>query len=185
MNRGRRTIGYLILGSLAAGSGMIRADEPPSYQVIPMQAPAPVQTLDDLAGLAAPQLEQLYRQSAPGPVPTGKVKGRALYPDSRFGVARSRAARAVWQGKVFRPEDSTAVNRFFGLRVIEVNVYGGTSWLDGGASMILDYQGTSKLYGNYRDEIRQVAPGLYLGIMYARTEPTPTFKMYFAFDARP
>lgn len=185
MNRGRRAIGLILLGTLAGSPGPSRADAPPPFQAIPMQAPAPVQTLDDLAALSTPQLEQLYRQSAPGPVPSGKVKGRALYPDARFGVARSKAARAVWQGKVFRPEDSTAVNRFFGVRMIEGNVYAGASWLDGGPSMILDYQGTSRLYGNYRDEIRQVAPGLYLGLMYARTEPAPTFKMYFAFDARP
>ncbi len=185
MNRGRRAIGLLLLGTFAGHSIAARGEAPPPPHVAPMQAPAPVQTLDDLAALATPQLEQLYRQSAPGPVPTGKVKGRALYPDARFGVARSRAARAVWQGKVFRPEDSTAVNRFFGMRVIEGNVYAGPSWLDGGPAMILDYQGTSRLYGNYRDEIRQVAPGLYLGLMYARTEPGPSLKMYFAFDARP
>ncbi len=51
--------------------------------------------------------------------------------------------------------------------------------------MILDYEGTSRIYGNYRDEIRQVAPGLYLGLMYDRTTAPVTLKMYFAFDARP
>ncbi|WP_435015925.1 hypothetical protein TA3x_003482 [Tundrisphaera sp. TA3] len=186
MTRGRSRIGLLILGTLACVASPGRAQEAPIYyQAAPMQAPASVQTLDDLAALSTPQLDQLYRQSGPGPVPTGKVKGRALYPDARFGAVRSKAARAVWQGKVFRPEDSTAINRFFGMKVIAGNVYAGQSWLDGNPAMILDYEGTSRLYGNYRDEIRQVAPGLYLGLMYARTSPNPTLKMYFAFDARP
>ncbi len=149
-----------------------------------MQAPTTIRTLDDLSGLTAPQLDLLYRQSGPGPVPAGKVRGLALYPDSRFPRARSRAARVAWQGKVFQPETGTAVNRFFGLRAIKGNVYAGSSWLDGAPSMILDYEGTSRLYGNYRDEIRQVAPGLYLGLMYDRTMSPPGFKMYFSFDSR-
>lgn len=147
-----------------------------------MQEPATIRTLDDLVTLSASQLDQLYRQSQPGPVPTGKVRGRALYPDARFPKARSSAARIAWQGKVFDPETSTAINRFFGVRMIRGNVYIAPSWLDGAPSMILDYDGTSKIYGSYRDEIRQVAPGLYLGLMYDRTKSPVDLKMYFAFD---
>ena len=178
-----RSIGILgaIAGTLLAAQ-VSRAGGP---EATPMQAPATIQTLDDLVPLSAPRLEQLYRQSAPGPVPTGKVRGRALYPDSRFPKARSNAARLAWQGKVFDPSNATATNRFFGVRAIKGNVSAGPSWLDGNPSMILDYEGTSKIYGNYRDEIRQVAPGLYLGLMYDRTTAPPTLKMYFAFDARP
>ena len=36
-----------------------------------------------------------------------------------------------------------------------------------------------------RDEIRQIAPGLLLGLMYARTEPQPTLRMYFVLEALP
>jgi hypothetical protein len=149
-----------------------------------MQGPATIQTLDDLVTLSALQLDQLYRQSQPGPVPTGKVRGRALYPEARFPKARSNAARLAWQGKVFDPETSTATNRFFGVRAIKGNVYTAESWLDGAPSMILDYENTSKIYGNYRDEIRQVAPGLYLGLMYDRTTSPVSVKMYFAFDVQ-
>ena len=182
MSRDPRIVGILGLGAIAGAllaPRTARADE-----ATPMQA-AQIRTLDDLVNLSAPQLEQLYRQSPPGPVPAGRVNGRALYPDARFPRARSNAARLAWQGKVFQPESATAVNRFFGVRAIRGNVYSGASWLDGGPSMILDYEGTSRIYNNYRDEIRQVAPGLYLGLMYDRTTSPPTFKMYFAFDANP
>jgi len=131
--------------------------------------------------LSTPQLEALYRQSGPGPVPAGKVRGLALYPESRYPRAKSKAARVAWQGKVFDPASGTATNRFFGVRAIKGAVYSGQSWLDGGPSMILDYRNMSKVYSNYRDEIRQVAPGLYLGLMYDRTTNPPKFKMYFAF----
>jgi hypothetical protein len=147
-----------------------------------MQEPIPIRTVDDLVTLSAAQLEQLYRQGQPGPMPTGKVRGRALYPESRFPRARSSAAKIAWQGKVFDPESSTAINRFFGVRAIQGNVYTAESWLDGAPSMILDYQGTSKIYGNYRDEIRQIAPGVYLGLMYDRTTSPVSLKMYFAFE---
>ena len=60
----------------------------------------------------------------------------------------------------------------------------GPSWLDGAPSMILDYRGTSRIYGNYRDEIREVAPGLYLGLMYDRTTAPASLKRYFAFDSQ-
>lgn len=184
MKRGQAVLGFVLAVAWGLAPSATRAQEPSiPTGVVPMQA-AVIAGVDDLVGLSGPQLDQLYRQSGPGRVPAGKVRGRALYPDTRFGAARSRAAKAVWQGKVFR-DDSTAVNRFFGLRMIEGRVYPGASWLDGNASMILDYQGTSRVYGSYRDEIREVAPNVYLGLMYARTEPTPTLKMYFAFAAQP
>ena len=185
MRREARKVGILGLIAttlLAARPPHAHSAEP---EATPMQAPTTIQTLDDLVSLSSSQLDQLYRQAVPGPIPTGKVRGRALYPDARFPRARSNAARVAWQGKVFDPSTSTATNKFFGVRAIKGNVSAGPSWLDGQPSMILDYEGTSKVYGNYRDEIRQVAPGLYLGLMYDRTTAPVSLKMYFTFDARP
>ena len=176
MNRGHLHILTLALmvitPALAPGQDLL----------MPSQDPAPIRTLDDLVPLSAPQLEALYRQSPTGAIPSGKVRGRALYPDARFPKLRSDAARLAWQGKVFRPESGTAINRFFGLRAIQGNVTYGPSWLDGQPAIILDYEGTSRLYGPYRDEIRQVAPGLYLGLMYDRRTSPPGMKMYFSFE---
>ena len=99
-----------------------------------------------------------------------------------LATCASRAARVVWQGKVFRDDGTTAVNRFFGVRAIQGNLSYAPSWLDGRPALILDYQGTSLVYGRYRDEIRQVAPGLYLGAMFARKKSGPEFTRYFAFE---
>jgi hypothetical protein len=143
-------------------------------------------SLDDLARMSPGQLDWLYANGVATGVRGGKVRGRALFaPGTSTAVARSRAARLLWQGKVFHPEEATAVNRFFGMRVIKGNLYLGESWRDGRPALILDYKDTSLVYAKYRDEIRQIAPGLYLGLMYARTSPQPTFKMYFALQACP
>jgi hypothetical protein len=91
----------------------------------------------------------------------------------------------MWQGKIFDESGNSAVNKFFGLKVIRANVYCAESWRDGRPALILDYSETSRLYAPYRDEIREVAPGLYLGLMYERTSPAPKLKMYFVLEARP
>ena len=59
------------------------------------------------------------------------------------------------------------------------------SWRDGGPALILDYSQTSLLYAPYRDEIRQIAPGLYLGLMFDRNTCPPKLKMYFALECLP
>ncbi len=153
-------------------------------QDLPMPAPTPatIRTIDDLVALSGPQLDALYRQGEAGSIPAGKVRGRALYPDAKFPKLKSDAARVAWQGKVFRPESNTAVNRFFGARIVRGDVAYGPSWLDGQPSIILDYEQTSRIYRPYRDEIRQIGPGLYLGLMYDRRSSPPGMKMYFAFE---
>jgi hypothetical protein len=119
-------------------------------------------------------------------MPQGQVRGRAIVsPGTHFAPLLSQGARVMWQGKVFDPDESMAVNRFFGVRVIKGRLYYAPSWMDGGCSLILDYQDTSRVYRRYRDEIRQIAPGLLLGVMYARTTPEPTFKMYFILETCP
>ena len=140
---------------------------------------------ESLLVMDSAQLDALYRGAGPGRVPRGSVRGIPIVtPGKSSGPAASKAARLVWQGKVFQDDGSSAVNRFFGVRAVRGRLYSAPSWLDGRPSLILDYQGTSLVYGRYRDEIREVSPGLYLGIMYTRAEPTPKFTRYFAFEAR-
>jgi len=132
------------------------------------------------------QLESVYRQGIATAIPEGRIRGTALLaPGTRRARMMSRGARIFWQGKVFENGQDTAVNRFFGVRIIRGQVYQGQSWLDGQPALILDYSRTSRIYADNRDEIRQVAPGLYLGLMYNRTTAPPELQMYFALDARP
>lgn len=94
-------------------------------------------------------------------------------------------ARLIWQGKVIDPSGSVAVNRFFGVPSIKGRLYQAESWLDGGPSLILDYAQTSRVYARNRDEIRCIAPGLYLGLMYSRTDAQPVLSTYFVLEAIP
>ncbi len=145
------------------------------------QAQVPV-SADSLLCLTPGQLETLYRQSPATAIPCGPIRGTALLrPGEPGAVRRARLARFAWQGKVFR-DDATVINRFFGLKAIQARVFLGPSQLDGAPSLILDYHDTSRLYARNRDEIRQVAPGLWLGLMYEDGNPQPV--LMFALEAR-
>jgi hypothetical protein len=148
------------------------------------QAPAAATSLDRLLRMSPVELELLYRQGTAAAIPAGRVRGTALLAPGTWRTRPlARGARLVWQGKVFEPGQATAVNRFFGLRMIRAHVYQGPSWLDGAPALVLDYSRTSRIYAGNRDEIRQVAPGLFLGLMYDRTTAPPNLSMYFALEA--
>jgi hypothetical protein len=145
--------------------------------------PGVPQSLEQLARLSWPELEQLYRQAEVGAMPQGYLRGRAIYcPDKALSGARSAVTHVLWHGKEFHA-DCTLINQWCGFKAIRARVYPGPSWLDGGPSLIMDYCGTSRVWADVRDELREVAPGLYLGAMYRRREPEPEFKMFFALEA--
>jgi len=146
---------------------------------------APVQCLDQLAALSCCELEELYRQSAAGTIPNGFARGRVVYCcDKRFAAARSRMSRTLWHGKHFCAEDGTLVNQWLGVKAIHARVSYGPGWLDGKPSIILDYAGESRVWADARDEMREVAPGLYVGAMYVRRCPEPKLKLFFCLEAQ-
>jgi hypothetical protein len=145
---------------------------------------APSLTLKGLVRMDRCELEALYRQAEPGPVPCGATSGRAIMnPGSRLTVPASQVTRLLWQGKVFR-DDGIMINRVFGIRAVKARIYAGESWLDGRPAIVLDYCGMSRLFPNVRDEMREVEPGLYVGITYFRRDEGPKLATFFAIDAR-
>jgi hypothetical protein len=133
--------------------------------------------------MAWPELERLYRQSGPGTIPVGYLPGKAIYQSGEFlSGPRSAVTHALWHGKEIRA-DGTLVNQWSGFRVIKAKVYYGPSWLDGGCAIIMDYSQTSHVWADVRDEVREVSPGVYLGVMYRRRCPEPRMKMFFALEA--
>jgi len=54
----------------------------------------------------------------------------------------------------------------FGLNAIIAKVYKGPSWMDNKECIVLDYSETSLVAHWIRDEIREVAPRVYLGKVY-------------------
>lgn len=128
-------------------------------------------TVQAWLGLSRERLDDLYRQAGPGPMPRGETRGTPIVTGSPFARAYARFARLfAWQGKVFDmfAEDGSAgvlVNKVtpFSLSFVVAKVYRGESWIDGKATIVIDYSSTSFFFRAVRDEIREVAPGIYLG----------------------
>jgi hypothetical protein len=175
----------LLLGASAWGalpSGVARAGQEPAA-VSPVARPC---SLEQLARMSWQELECLYRQSPPGTIPDGYARGRPLYdPQAPLTATRSRVTRLLWHGKHFCAADGTLVNQWCGFKAIRAEVGYGPSWLDGAPSIVMDYGHTSRVWADVRDELREVAPGLYLGAMYQRRDGGAKFKMFFALDCLP
>ncbi|KOV95099.1 hypothetical protein [Streptomyces sp. NRRL B-3648] len=116
------------------------------------------------------QLEELFRKIPAGEIPRGPMEGLAILP----AAGRSGAwllARLVnllgWRGKVFSP-DGYLSNRLSALDVLSVvaMVGPGPSRLDDQECIVIDYSHTSLVLGAVRDELRQVGPHLYLGLIW-------------------
>lgn len=116
-------------------------------------------------------LETLYRAAVAGALPDGESMGAATgFPGTIVGRIQEDLFGIFWQGKVFDRAQGTLINKILGGRHVTAKVYRGASLLDGRESVIIDYQDTSWLARDIRDEIREVEPGLYLGFAYQRGE---------------
>lgn len=123
-----------------------------------------------LMKMSQAELDELFRTSSAGDIPTGEAEGTVIV-DSGTELSEIAAKFVhifVWQGKVFNPATGELRNEILPLRVkaIIAKVYKDQSWFDGKECIALDYSRTSLLAHWIRDEIRTVAPGLYLGIVY-------------------
>jgi hypothetical protein len=123
-----------------------------------------------LLKMSQADLDTLFTNSAPGPIPDGEAKGTAIVAP---GTTYSMDIAAVinhfaWQGKTFDAKNSVLRNRIttLGLNAIIARVYEGQSWLDNKPCIVLDYSETSLVARRIRDEIRLIGPKLYLGKVY-------------------
>src|SRR5690242_9640950 len=127
-------------------------------------------TVAPLVSRSQSQLDRLFRRSPAGPIPQGDTAGIALIaPGTPLSTILVRLVHLVaWQGKVFDPATGTLRNKItpFGIRAIAAQVYKEASWVDGQECIVLDYSKTSLLAHWIRDEIREVAPGQYLGVVF-------------------
>ncbi|MEK7467649.1 MAG: hypothetical protein AAB074_09575 [Planctomycetota bacterium] len=142
-------------------------------------------TVRRLLEMSRADLDELYASRGAGSIPQGDSRGTGIPMAGSFLTAPiSRLGNFLWQGKVFDPATSTLVNKVLGIRLFVARVYPGESWFDGKPAIIVDYQGTSWLCGPIRDEIRELAPGLYLGMAYLRSAGRKRL-LHFALDLTP
>ena len=80
-----------------------------------------------------------------------------------------------------RPDRGVLKNKIhpLGHHAIEANVYKDKSWFDGKECIVLDYSKTSLIAKKIRDEIREIQPGFYLGIVYWGKKRTIGFALEF------
>lgn len=140
----------------------------------------------DLLGMSAGELETLYAAGTLTPVPHRFLPGTAIFdPGTPKAARKARRIGLVWKGKVFTP-DGIMINRLpFGVEAVKARVFVAESWYDGQPTLAFDYCGESKKFAHVRDEVREICPGLYLGLTYLR-QPcgAPKLSNYFVLDAR-
>ncbi len=145
-------------------------------------------TARDLPSMRGKQLDALFANAPAGEIPVGKGSGQALMATGTFAARPLLTITRLlaWQGKVFDGPSHTLRNLIspFGFKAITADVYVDASRLDGKPCIVLDYSKTSRVAGFVRDEIRQVGPGLYVGVVYVRSRRAP-IRFSLAFDAQP
>jgi hypothetical protein len=103
-------------------------------------------------------------------IPTGRARGTVLL--GTGGLLAQLAAAVsfllLWRGKVIAPSGSRLKNLLSPLRIpgISAAVYQAPSWHDNEECIVLDYSSTSFVAKKVRDEIREIAPGIFMGPVF-------------------
>ena len=142
-----------------------------------------VADVKELFKLSREQLDELFTNSPTGEIPNGKARGTALIAAGTVCTAEiSECIRFfAWQGKVFDREKGQLKNRVtpLGVHAVSAKVYKNPSWHDDKECIVIDYSEMSLMARFIRDEIRLIAPQLYLGKVYWGKTPLP---MHFALE---
>ena len=123
-----------------------------------------------LIGDTADQLAKIFGSGVAGAIPNGRGKGTVLIgtggPLARLAAALAYAL--AWRGKVVNAREGRLKNLVtpLAIRAIEAAVYKQDSWYDGEPCIVLDYSKTSFVARMIRDEIREIAPGVFLGLVF-------------------
>jgi hypothetical protein len=120
--------------------------------------------------MSVDQLDDLFRNSPAGEIPRGKTDGTAIVaPGTKISDDIAWFVNHfTWKGKVFDPEKGELINRIGPMehKLIVAKVFKGKSWFDDKECIVIDYSKTSLIAKWIRDEIREVSPGIYLGLVY-------------------
>lgn len=125
--------------------------------------------MEALLRLSSRELDDLFRRSDAGARPDGRADGLFLLaPGTPGAPVLAGLLGLAWRGKNFDAGSGTMVNRVLpiGIEAVKAHIREEPSRLDRKPCHVLDYSRTSLIAGGVRDEIREVAPGLYLGLVY-------------------
>lgn len=102
--------------------------------------------------------------------PAGRSRGTVLLgtggPLGRLVAAFARAL--LWRGKIVDRDRGRLKNLLgpWAVPAVAAAVYEGPSWHDGRPCVVLDYSRTSWVARMVRDEIREVGPGVFVGLVF-------------------
>ncbi|HVR04026.1 MAG TPA: hypothetical protein VMT47_17960 [Polyangia bacterium] len=162
----------------------------------PARAASRPTSLDHLAGLGPTVLQSLYEgartpvlEAMDGPL-VGRMLAVPVLPRWMAGLLRWFAAwsRFPWRGKTFTARGDgkgEGINRVFGernpRRWFRFDTFVAPSRAGAFDAVQLDYDnpGNPGLIRAIKDEVREVAPGLYLGIAYLMWRGRPRLMLYF------
>ncbi len=116
------------------------------------------------------ELGEAFSAGVTGAIPNGRGKGTVLIGTGGM-PARLVAALCyalAWRGKVVDARAGRLKNLITPLAIpaIVAEVYQQDSWYDGKPCIVLDYSKTSFVAHKVRDEIREIAPGVFLGLVF-------------------
>jgi hypothetical protein len=136
-----------------------------------------------LLKMSTADLDKLFGSAPPGAIPNGEAQGTALIDPGTVQAPELAALinHFAWQGKVFDAAHGTLVNHItaFGIKAILAKVYLGDSLIDKKPCIVLDYSQTSLVAKHIRDEIRNIAPNVYLGPVYWDNKKLFYFSLHF------
>lgn len=140
-------------------------------------------TAQSISQMSPDQVDELFRRGEVGQIPDGEAQGTAIiWPGSPAEPLIEKLVQSIaWQGKVVNARTRDLKNKIspVGVKAIAADVYTGQSWFDGADCIVLDYSKRSLVARWVRDEIRRVAPGLYLGLVYLRRSRLIYFTLQF------
>lgn len=140
-------------------------------------------TVSQLLTMSQKELDDLFSASPAGDIPNGEAQGTAIIAPGTILSPETASLISIfgWQGKTFDAAHGTLTNRIlaFGINAIVAEVYKDKSWFDGKECIVLDYSKTSLLAKHIRDEIREIGPGMYLGVVFWDETRTINFALQF------
>ncbi|HMG05792.1 MAG TPA: hypothetical protein VK581_10040 [Chthoniobacterales bacterium] len=147
----------------------------------------PIKDPKEFLAMTVDQLDDLFRNSPAGEIPTGKTDGTAIVaPGTKMSDDIAWFVNHfTWKGKVFDPAKGELINRIGPMehKLIVAKVFKGKSWFDDKECIVIDYSKTSLIAKWIRDEIREVSPGIYLGLVYGGKKKLIHFALKFPASA--
>ena len=126
--------------------------------------------------------DELFRHGTATGEPCGKTKGTVLLADGPMPRLKARMQNLAWKGKTF-PGDGTIINRWpVGIEAVTAQNSMGTSLFDGQPCLVMQYAPDAPVFPGVRDELREIAPGTWLGRNYDGS--SGAFKGYFLLQAK-